>query len=698
MDLAEIDRLLEANPELRTEINSALARGLRPLEAPPRMRLSTWMVEHFYLSEESSYEKGRWTFYPYQVAIADCIGDDDIPFIDWMKSARTGYTKIFLAAICYFAEHKRRNQIVYQPTDGDRDDFTTDELDPALRDVKVMKRVFPKFNRKSKENTMKKKRFLGCLLHLRGATASKNFRRLTADNVYYDECDGMARDVEKEGSPFKLGDKRVEGATFPKSVAGSTPKIKGFSLIEARVGQADWRVKYHIRCPGCGDEHSLEWGGKDVAHGFKWRNDDPSTASHVCPHCGVWITQSEYLENWRGRWKTDDGRWIDESDPEQLRFRDADGTELPRPHHIAFFTWTIYSPQANWSSMVKDWIEASRNARAGDDSDLKTFINTTRGETYEVELEKTEASALEKRGKEGHAACRPPRGCVKLVMGVDVQGDRWEVVTWGFGRGEEMWVIDYVVIYGNPADQREWDTKLDPHLQTVYTHECGAEMRSEAAAIDTGGHYTHQAYVFVRNRPKQNLYAVKGETKEGRPIKSASSLVDVNERGRLVKKGVRLWFVGTDTAKDLLHGRLQVPHAGPGFVHFCRDLPADFYNGLTAESRMLVKTARGEVYRWLKPPGKRNEPLDCTVYALFLAQALGLHQLSDRMWQRLEAAFEPDLFAGKEPAAASPLAAPVQTPAQPQPQVRPNPSPAPAPRSIAREASSIANEDWSNRL
>jgi len=116
-DMIEVDRpmsLADLGTEQRDEINAALRRGLRPLEAPAPMRLSTWMTEHFYLSEESSYEQGRWEAYPYQVAIADCIGHDEITHVTWRKSARTGYTKIFLAAIGYFAEHKRRNQAVFR--------------------------------------------------------------------------------------------------------------------------------------------------------------------------------------------------------------------------------------------------------------------------------------------------------------------------------------------------------------------------------------------------------------------------------------------------------------------------------------------------------------------------------------------------------------------------------------------------------
>jgi phage terminase large subunit GpA-like protein len=699
-DLVELDRpmsLADLGTEQRGEINAALRRGLRPLEAPPPMRLSQWMAEHFYLSEESSYEQGRWEAYPYQIAIADCIGHDEINHVTWRKSARTGYTKIFLAAVGYFAEHKRRNQAVYQPTDEDRDDFVTTELEPMLRDVRVMRRVFPKFNRKSKENTIKKKRFLGCLLHLRGGKAAKNYRRITVDCVYYDETDGFDRDIEKEGSPFRLGDKRIEGATFPKSVAGSTPKLKGFSLIEDRESQADVRFQYFIRCPHCDDEHTLDWGGKETRHGFKWTDNDPETVGHVCPHCGVCITQAEYLAAWKGRWKSAEGIWIDERDELQLRFRNAMDAEIAPPMHVAFFSWTAYSPQATWVSIVRDWLSAAKKAQAGDDSDLKTFINTTRGETYEQELEKTDASQLALRGKHGHPLRTVPRGAVKLAIGVDVQGDRWELVVWGFGRGEEMWVVDDLVIYGNPADQREWDLKLDPAIKATYRHVCGVEMSADAIAIDTGGHFTHQCYVFVRNRPNQNLYAVKGETRLGRPIKSASVLVDVNERGKTIRKGVRLWHVGTDTAKDLLYGRLQVSQPGPGYVHFARELTAEFYDQLTAESRMLVKTGRGEEHRWLKPAGKRNEKLDCTVYALFCAQAIGLHTLSDRLWARLEAGFEPDLFADS---IAPQVSEPTAVQASAQPSIAPPAASTVRPPVIARPppALNIASDSWSNRL
>lgn len=694
MDHSELTRIIDAaSPELRAALEGSIKRGLEPLHVPKPQRCSQWAAEHFYLSAESSYEEQRWSAYPFQTAILDAVGSDEIEEVDVIKSARVGYTKMALAGMGYMAEHKRRNQALYQPTDDDRDEFVTTELEPMLRDVPVMRRVFPKFNRKSKENTLKVKRFLGCLLHLRGGKAAKNFRRLTVDTVWMDELDGFDADVEKEGSPDKLAWKRTEGAVFRKLVAGTTPKLKGFSLIEARAERAELRFKFHVPCAHCGERIDLTWGGKDAVAGMKWVDSDPDSVTQVCPHCGGLMTQADYLGVWtQGQWVAQDGTVI----TEDFRFVLPDGVERAAPRHISFHVWTAYSPQTTWAAIVREFMAAADKARRGDKSDLKTFVNTTLGETWEEEVEKTEAGALAKRGAldaQPYTQGTVPSGGLVLVAGVDVQADRWELVVWAVGRGEELWAVWYQVIHGNPADQREWEVKLKPALEATFQHRNGPWLGIKAAAIDTGGHYTHQCYVFTRSNAGKNWYAVKGESRPGQPVKGRKSFVDVNERGRVIKRGATLWLVGTDTAKDLLHGRFEVAQPGPGYVHFPTDMPPEFYAQLTAESRVLAKTARGDDYRWVKPGGARNEVLDCTVYALFCVQALDLHRYSDVMWRRLESSVEPDLFdtpqqVAEQQVPALPLVPAVTVPA----------AVVHTPARRAAPASAIASSEWSNGL
>lgn len=631
MDLSEIQR---------AALQTATRNGLAPLEAVAPQRLSAWAEAHFYLSAESSYVEGPWRAYPYQVAIMDAIGNDSIREVWWRKSARTGYTKIILAAIGYFAEHKRRNQVIWQPTDDDSDEFCKTELEPMLRDVAAMERVFPEFLAKNKANTLRQKQFLGCTLHLRGGKAAKNYRRLTVDVAILDELDGFDIDVEKEGSPVGLAAKRVEGATFPKIIGGSTPKLKHLSMIDARYDQAELRFTFEIPCPHCGHEHPLTWGGKAAPHGMKWRDRDTESIAQLCPACGALYTQGQYLAVWqRGVWRAQDGTWIDG----EGRFRTPDGAARNAPTSISFRIWTAYSPQTSWQQIAREYFHAIDRVRAGDRSELKTFVNTTLGETYEEDSEKADENELKKRA-EPYPLRTLPLGVLILAAGVDVQDNRFEVVVWGFGRREEMWVIDYMVLDANPADERDWE-KLDLYLQSRFRHVSGNTLGIEAAAIDTGGHFTHQVYNFCRMRARRRILAIRGETVPGRPIKGKAGMQDVNWKGQVLKNGVRLWHVGTDTAKDLIYGRLKVMQPGPGYMHFSTELPDAFYTQLTAEVRVLQRTARGTVHVWVAKG--RNEALDCTVYAIFCSHVLDLHRYTDRMWERLEQAVQPptgDLF------------------------------------------------------
>jgi phage terminase large subunit GpA-like protein len=633
-------------PEIAREIRRALRGGLQPLAVEPPVSLSKWAAEHFHLSAESSQKAEKWKAWPFQPGIMDAMSNDAIEEVDVMKSARVGYTKMLLACIAYDAHHKRRNQAIWQPTDDDAASFTKTELEPMLRDVACMQKVFPSFLAKNKDNTLQHKRFLGSILHMLGGKAAKNYRRITIASAKLDEIDGFDKQIERSADPWTLAWKRLEGATFKKLIAGTTPRIKGDSHIEGRDLAAQARMRYQITCKHCGLEHPLAWGGKDKPYGMKWDNGDENTSRHHCHHCHESITQADYLQAWTsGAWVSQCGNWRYGQD---CVWRDAMGMPCRPPRHVSFRIWTAYSPQVTWAEIVREFMQAMERRKAGDKGPLQGFVNETLGETWEDDdAEKVEVHELRRRA-EDYRLRTVPQGGLVLVAGVDVQDNRFEVAVWAIGRGEEMWVVDYVVIPANPADEREWEEKLDPYLQTTFPHVSGQRLRIEGAAIDMMGHFTHQGYNFCRVRERQRIFAVRGDNMPGKPIGGRATLQDVNYRGKVIKRGVKLWYVGADTAKDLMFGRLKVTQPGPGYVHFSKDLPDEFFSGLTAESRVPVRTNNGYVTRWVNVDRKRNEPLDCSVYALFVTHRLALHTFTDKMWAKLEAALEPDLF-GAEP-------------------------------------------------
>lgn len=641
----------------------AILRGLEPLRAVQPMTLSQWAEENFFLSAESSHTQGGWVSYPFQPGWMDAFSNDDIEEVTLRKAKRVGYTKTLLAFIAYNAAHRRRKQALWQPTDDDRDSFVKSEVDPMLRDVTALKPVLTN----AKEDTLKLKQFWGSVLHTLGGKAARAYRRITVAVAMLDEADGFDQKIEKSSDPVTLARGRLEGAPFPKLIVGSTPRIKGLSHVEYREANADALMRYHIVCPHCDVDHPLIWGGKTVPHGFKGGGlgGDDGEVRHLCPHCREPITQADYLRIWadRAEWVSGCGQYRYGAD---RVWRDAAGKPRKPPRHVAFHIWSAYSPQREWSDIVREFREANDKAKSGDNGPLEGFINETLGELWEETFEQADEHALQRRA-EDYRRFTVPQGGLVLACGIDVQDNRFELVTWAIGRGEEMWAVDYSVIMANPADEREWEEKLDPYLDTVFTHASGQGMRIEAAAIDTMGHFTHQAYNYCRTRERRRVFAVRGDSQTGKPIKGKATVQDVNWRGQVLKRGVRLWYVGTDTAKDLLYGRLQVTQPGPGYVHFSKDLPPEFYPQITSEVRVPQRTSRGMESRWVKPKSARNEVLDCTVYALFCTHQLGLHAYTDKMWQRLEDILAPataDLFGASTGTAASAAAVPA-TPAPP---------------------------------
>lgn len=611
---------MSTTTETRREIGKALARGLRTLEVALPLRLSEWAESNFYLSPESSYIEGQWECLPYQAGIMDCISNDDVRSVTVMKSARVGYTKMIVAAIGYFAEHKGRNQVLFQPVDQDAEDFTKDEIDPMLRDCVAVQRVFPYYQTKSKYNTLSKKVFLGSTLDIRGGKAGKNYRRLSKDVVYYDELSGFDSNVQGEGDPITLGDKRVEGATFPKSVRGSTPKKKGpvsegGCLIEAEFQKADIRFRFQTPCPHCGHMQALQWGGKDAPYGVKWLDGDPQTAAYLCESCRALFTYEQHMESQpHGRWTADNGVWLDRDG----LFRDAAGAVIEAIEHVAFHIWTGLAGLVPWSKLVREFLAATK-----DRSKLQTFVNTTLGETWEEdEGEKTDDELLYRRRE--HYPAPVPLGAQYLVAGIDTQDDRFEIQIDGYGFGEERWSVDYLRIFGDPSRATIWD-HLERILRGTYRREDGALMQIVLACQDKGGHYTDEVNRFSKRMGTRFLIPIHGSKYENRPVAMMPRKKD--------KAGTYGTEVGTDTAKTLLFQRYQIQQPGPGYVHWCVTGPRpeqpdpfdrDYFRQVTAEER--VPTWRNGVRRLVWDAKKRrNEATDCSVYSLAAIRILQQH-------------------------------------------------------------------------
>ena len=651
--------------EAFTAINAAVSLGMGSLRAEPPQNLSDWAEDHFKLAGESSHQKGAWESWPFQIGWMDAFSNDDIEHVDVQKSKRVGYTKTVAAFVAYNIAHRRRKQAVWQPTDDDRDSFVKSEIDPVLAGVAAV-RAARRAKATGAKDTIQLKSFRDSVAHFLGGKAARAYRRITVAVAILDEWSGFDQQVEKSSDPGTLAKGRLEGAPYPKFVGGSTPRIKGLCHVERSRLNADADMRYHIRCPHCGDEHALTWGGKDAPHGMKWTRGDPETVRHVCPHCGGEIRQGDYLRAWHGTWvciKTGIRYGQDRT------WRSASGEAIRPPRHVAFQIWSGYSPQRSWADIVREFEQAVTAVSTGDVGPMQGFVNETLGETWEIVGDRAEENALQARA-EPFPLKTVPIGALVLTAGIDVQGSRWEIDVWGWARGLESWTVDHHVIEGNPADERDWEP-VTQYLMQRYPQAWGSgTIGIDAVSIDSG-HHTQAVYNWVRAmRGKLNVVAVKGSSEAGKPIVCAATPQEVNWRGQRWPNGISLFPIGVDTAKDLLHGQLETTDPGPGYVHFSSGLSREWFEQLTAEQRILVKTPTGEQYRWVKRRA-RNEVLDCRNYAAHAAHRLSLHKRSDAWWKKLEKVIQPDRPESVE-VAEVPKVAPKPEPVKTEPQIQPS--------------------------
>lgn len=550
---------------------NAVAEGLLP---PPPLTLSQWADENAYLSADSGAAvQGRWHAYPYQVGIMDAFTDGRVDTITFLKSTRVGYTKIIGHSVAYHICHDPCPQMVVQPTVEDASGYSKEEIAPMLRDTPALVGLVSEPKARNSASTITKKIYPGGQLILVGANSARGFRRITVRIVYFDEVDAYPPSAGQEGDQIKLGTRRTDSFWNRKIIIGGTPTVKDFSRVEHHYKLSDRRV-YEVPCPICGALQVLRWKR------LKWPQDNPHRAHFICKICGKEIGERhKHQMIAAGNWKA----------------------TRPFNGHAGFRIWGAYSysPQTSWGKIAKEFLESK------DDPELlKTFINTVLGETWEDRGDGVEVKEAEKR-TEVYGLDLPEKILI-ITAGADVQADRIELEIVGWGAGLESWSIDYQVIAGDPHMAATW-VQVDKQLLRTFTRADGVKLNIKTAFIDSG-YATQEVYKFCYKRQPRGVFAAKGQPKPGDQLVSLSK--------KKYKRGLKLYNVATIGAKDKIFALLRIKDDGPGKCHFPDHYKeSGYFEMLTAEKRYMhyVKGVASYYYRKIR---KRNEALDCRVYAL----------------------------------------------------------------------------------
>ena len=579
--------------------------GLRP---EPSLTVSEWADRYRQLSSKASAEPGPWRTdrTPYlREPMNELSTTSPIQRVVLMFGAQLGKTECGSNWLGYCIHHAPGPLLAVQPTVEMAKRLSRQRLETMLTETPVLAdRIAPARSRDS-GNTLFSKDFPGGILVLTGANSATALRSMPCRYVFADELDAWPLDVEGEGDPLTLAERRTNTFARRKILMTSTPTIKDFSRIEREYLRSDQR-RYEVPCHACGHYQHLRW------QQMKWDDDRPETAGYECESCGVrWAEQSKATFLPAGRW---------------IATAQGDGKTA------GFQLSSLYSPLGwrSWREIVEDFLRAKR-----DPTTLKVFVNTTLGEPFEDEY----AAKLSAEGLLARSMADPykagvvPEGGVLLLGAVDVQDTWLEVSVYAAGLGEELWLVWHQKIEGDPAQDDVW-RQLDTIRTTRWPAAGGGTLGLTYLAVDTGGHFTSEAYHYCRTRGS-GCVPIKGSSVRNAPPLGRGNKIDVNYKGKTVKRGVTLYSVGTDALKSTIYARLRFSEPGPGFVHFGELGTEEFLKGLTSE-RLVVRHVKGfPVREWVKPSGARNEPLDLLVYTLAMLQLAYRRFNRATMWQQL---------------------------------------------------------------
>lgn len=589
-----------------TIYNEGFNAGLKP---DPLLNISEWADKYRVLSQKASAEPGKWrtSRTPYLKEIMDCLspysGTERVVF---MKGAQIGGTEVGNNFLGYIVHLSPGPVMLVMPTvDGAKRTSKT-RIDPMFAAIPELKGVISDRRSKDASNTTLMKEFQGGILVLTGANSAIGLRSMPVRYIFLDEIDAYKGDVEGEGDPVNLAIKRTSTFNRRKIFMVSTPTIQSVSRIEYEYEQSDQR-HYMLPCPYCNKRQSLKW--KQI----HWENNDPQTTVYICEHCGGII--EEHLKTWM----LENGVWEKSN---------------PNSKIAGFHLSSLYSPVGwfSWTDAVKQFLDAKNK-----DNLLKVWVNTVLGETW---LEKGEAPEwqilFDKR--EDYQQEIVPSGGLFLTAGADVQKDRIECEVVAWGRNRESWSVGYFIINGDTAREDVWN-ELTEFSRRYFEHSSGAMLPISRFAIDSG-FATQQVYNWVRKQPLNFAMAIKGTDSGVTPL-GLPTKVDLNINGKKLRRGAKVWAVGTSILKSELYQFLRLTknedESFPaGYCHFPK-YDSEYFKQLTAE-QLVTKVVRGYQKREWQKTRERNEALDCRVYARAASISFGIEQFSETKWRNLEKA------------------------------------------------------------
>lgn len=569
------------------DLNIVLKRSLSVLKPPEKMTVSAWADNNRVLAAGESSIPRQWETAntPYLGKIMDCLNDDYIQEIIFLKPSQVGGTEAGINIILYIIDQIPQRVMYILPNDKEAKKFSDIRLQNALANCEVLK---GKYDLNSADDMLN---FIGGFIRLVSAQTPTNLAGWSIPILIMDEMEKYPEKAGREGSPIALAEERTKTWPNRKVFKWSTPVYASGHIVTA-YNKADVRLKFYVPCPFCGKYQELSW------HQVKFNSDDDlsvieMTAYYECCYCGHHILNKDKMKMLRK------GRWV------------AQNEFKGKPRKVAFSLNSLYSPMVTFGMMAKKFMESKDDPKL-----LQNFINSWLGEPWETKAAKLDIDLVLQKKTEcpGNVV---PKWAKILVGGVDCQQGYfyWLVRAWGKGMTSQL------VAYGRARSFEDLKEVMDKQ----YRGEDGSKWIVNLYAVDSG--YDTDAVYDYCHKHFGVAVPVKGSSRQ-MLARYRIGYVQPKKDG-LKQRPELVYEIDTDQYKNMIASRLHQP-VGRGAFMLNADADEEYAAQITSEQRVVQVKGNREVETWVKKTSHSpNHWWDCEVYEALAADILHVRNFDD---------------------------------------------------------------------
>jgi phage terminase large subunit GpA-like protein len=488
---------------------------------------------------------------------------------------------------------------------GPNKQFLSEQFEPRVMQLLDGAPTLAEKVARGKRMTKTRKMVSGVPFRLAHAGSTAALKSDPAALALVDEYDEMKPNVNEQGGPLGLIERRGDTYADFVCVVCSTPKRgRAAAIKDDPSGLFFWDIAVNedIESPiwqlwQQGTRHHWCWPCPHCAEYFVPRFNllryplkaTPLEAAREtfleCPHCGG-VIENRHKEamNERGHFVAP-GQSIDKH-----------GTIRGTPRErmtISFWVSGLASPFVTFGERVAVLVEAQQS---GDDAMVQQAMNAGFGELYSpgggevpewMEIKEKSRQATYRRGE-------VPADVMYLTLACDVQRHSIPWAIRGWGARATSWLINYGYLRGDTSEEDIWNALGDLVAEPV------GGLMIRLVFIDSGFRPgktdtlpLNRVYEFCR-RFMRRVRPTKGSSAPMRTPLLISKIEVSRKDGRAAKFGLDLVRLDTDHWKSWVHERLRWPPDQVGGWHVFNGIDDDYCHQIVSEARLKLPTGRVE--------------------------------------------------------------------------------------------------------